>query len=534
MYPYITFTLTAIVKLAVFLANFENLFSQQSVVQLYPTQLSIPEKFLPLFAKATPINLPQGFRINVFYAGLSKPRFFKWSPAGVLHVVDMTARAVYALPDKNHDGIADTAIVVAAPVDSAHSVAFYGGALYVTEPSCVKRFTDKNNDGFYETMNIFIDGIHSTGTFNHYTRTILFDTAGKSIYLSIGASCNACREQNAERAAIVRFNLDGTSRSIFATGLRNAIGLAIEPQTGNLWAANADRNGLGETEPEEIITSVPMGSFHGFPIAYSAVTDNLISAKWNNFESDPEYQAMKPITRLDSMLVASLKPANILLPAHSTPMGIEFYTGHSFPAWYRNAAFIAVHGSYDQRSRKKAVGYTVMIMKKDSFSGRYLTSDFLTGFLTDSTTYNHWSRPCGIGISPNDELFLSSDAAIGALYRITYTSPIPSAPPVQGNNFPSIALPNPVATTLEDVTIEYQLPEAGSLTCLIYNVRGEIIAQHEERLFPNLDGRGRFQLLQQSLTEIRANAIGVYFYQLRVVTTTGQMLNSSGKLMIVR
>lgn len=523
-----------IIALVLILSNFYKTFSQESLLKLYPTPLTVAEKFTPLFTKSTPLNLPQGFRMNVFYAGLSKPRFFTWSPSGVLHVVDMTARAVYALPDNNRDGVADTALVVASPVDSAHSIAFYRNELYVTEPSQVKRFTDSNSDGIYETMNVFISGIHSTGVFNHYTRTILFDTVGKSIYLSVGASCNACREQNPQRATILRFNLDGTGRSIFATGLRNAIGLALEPQTGVLWAANADRNGLGETEPEEIITNVPAGSFHGFPLAYSIAEGNNILVKWNNFESEPEYQAMRPITRADSILFSSLKPANVLLPAHSTPMGIEFYTGKQFPSWYRNAAFIALHGSYDQRSRKKAVGYNVVVMKNDYLSGRYATSDFLTGFLTDSSAYSHWGRPCGIGISPNDDLFVSSDAVIGALYRITYTSPVQISDPIQKNIFPSFVLPNPVTTTLEDITIEYKVPEAGLLTCNLYNVRGEIIAYHEEYLSPDTEGRGRLQPLQKHRAEVHTNAFGLYFYHLTVSTKSGQTLTSSGKIMLIR
>ncbi len=532
-------SLIAFVLITAALLAAPRLSAQPPELVLVPSKLNVAGQFSALYAGIDSVKLPRGFSMNVFYAGLLKPRFFAWSPSGVLHVVDMVARAVYALPDKNGDGVADTAIVVASPVDSAHSLAFYNNALYVTEARQVKRFTDTNGDGIYETMSVFIDNIHATGVFNHYTRTLLIDTVGKAMYVSVGASCNACREVNAERAAILRFNLDGTGRSVFATGLRNALGLAVEPTTGRLWAANADRNGLGETVPEEVLTTVPQGSFHGFPFAYSASPTNgfgsEITSQWDDFAAAtaaPEYQTMMPLTRADSDRVASMKTAEVLLPAHSTPMGIQFYTGRLFPAFYRNAAFVAVHGSYDQSSRKKAVGYNVMLMKKDVFSGKYHANDFLTGFLTDSAAYKHWSRPCGIGVSPNDELFVSSDAAIGALYRITYTPPVELSVPLQNDSFLSSVLPNPVASSLEDVTIEYAAPEAGVITCLLYDARGGLLAQHEERTLPT--GRGRLQLLQRMSTSVPQYASGAYFYRLMLTASSGAVRVSSGRVVIVR
>src|SRR5207244_13321312 len=139
-----------------------------------------------------------------------------------------------AWPENDQDGIADTALVVTPPVDTAHSLAFYNDTLYVAEPSRVRKFIDTDHDGYYETEQPFITGIGASGVYNHFTRTIVIDTIAKYIYLSVGASCNVCREQDSERAAILRFNLDGTGRSVYASGLRNALGLAVNPSDGRL------------------------------------------------------------------------------------------------------------------------------------------------------------------------------------------------------------------------------------------------------------------------------------------------------------
>jgi glucose/arabinose dehydrogenase len=475
---------------------------------LQPTKLTVPSKYAPFYQSranlAVPdsVRLPQGFRINVFHAGMQKPRFFAWSPAGVLHVTDMGAEAVFALPDRNNDGIADTAIVVAAPLKEAHSLVFVKGAMLVAEPTRVLRFLDRDGDGIYETGSTLIDSIPNGGVFNHYTRTLVADTARGYLYLSVGASCDACREQNPERAAILRFNNDGSGRTLFATGLRNAIGMTIEPVSGQLWATNADRNGLGEDKPEEIITTVPQSSFHGFPIAFTSSTSNgALRSEWANLQASPDYRAMLPTTRMDSQRVASLKIAEATLTARSTPMGIAFYTGNVLPPLYRNAALVAVHGSFSAASRRVAAGYNVVLMRHSAVSGRYIIQDFLNGFLTDSLAYSHWGRPCGVGVSPGGDVYVSSDAAIGAIYRISYTSEAISAQPNQ--DFPSMIAPNPASG---GSWIDFIAPAQGTMRLRIADVRGAVVAEYSTSV---QQGRGAISLAEALATASNVSA-GAY------------------------
>ncbi|MEI8135255.1 MAG: PQQ-dependent sugar dehydrogenase [bacterium] len=383
----------------------------QSHAQLIEQKLNVSEKFLPFIDSSHHIMLPGDYEISVFYAGeLKRPRFLAIGPNNTLCVADMNDKHILALPDRDHNGIADTAIDISSSVDSAHSLGFYNGALYVAEPSRVRKFMDVDKDGYYETEESFITGIGASGPYNHYTRTILFDTIGKHIYVSVGASCNACRETDPERATILQFDLDGKGRHVYASGLRNALGLAINPKDNRLWAANADRDNQGDDEPPEIISSVHNQDFFGWPFVYG-------NHHWDNF-STPEYQSLLPITQPDSIRVEATMTPDILIEPHSTPMAMIFYQD---PRVYIAAppltAFVALHGS-SPGGRTIGVGYKVIKLQYDDFAQRWSVSDFLTGFLTDSMKYSYWGRPCGLVQDSTGDIFLSSDVGIPAIYRI--------------------------------------------------------------------------------------------------------------------
>jgi glucose/arabinose dehydrogenase len=158
------------------LLGFSTLATAQTI-PLRQTKLVIPAQYSALYRAAVAsdsVRLPEGFRMNVFHAGMMKPRFFAWNPRGILHIVDMSAEAVFALPDRDGDGIADTIYVAASPMKEAHNVVFALGAMFVAEPTRVLRFFDRDGDGVYETRSVFIDNIPNGGVFNHYTRTLVF------------------------------------------------------------------------------------------------------------------------------------------------------------------------------------------------------------------------------------------------------------------------------------------------------------------------------------------------------------------------
>lgn len=422
-------------------------FSSTVCAQLVEKKVIVPPQFRSVIDTNRTVMIPDEYEISVFYAGgLQRPRFMALGAKNTIYVADMNARHILALPDADHDGVADGAYNIAPDVDSAHSLTFYRNDLYVAEPTRVRKFIDKDGDGIFESEEKFITGIGAAGPYNHYTRTILFDTIGKHIYLGVGASCNACRETDPERGTILQFNLDGSGRTIFATGLRNALGLAIDPKNNNeLWTTNADRDNLGDDIPEEIISSVNPGDFFGWPLAYGA-------REWEDFSS-PEYLAMLPITADDSAKINQMRFADLRIPAHSTPMEIIFYRD---PRVYiqppPTTMFVALHGS-SPGGRKIGTGYKVIkIMYDDTLEG-WRPSDFITGFLTDSINYTHWGRPCGLVQDSSGDIFLSSDVETPAIYRIHLREK--SAVGNSGSVQRSLSVfPNPSTTS---ATISYSL-----------------------------------------------------------------------------
>ncbi|MDP4199201.1 MAG: T9SS type A sorting domain-containing protein [Bacteroidota bacterium] len=427
----------------------------QASAQFVKQKLIVPPRFLPLYDSSRTIMLPAEYQIQVFYAGspFVRPRFMAMGPNNTIYIADLTPGRIYAIEDTNRDGVADTARLASMVVDSAHSLAFHDNALYVAIPDGVRKFRDTDHDGFYETEDPFISGIGATGVYNHFTRTVLFDTLSRCVYLGVGASCNACRESDTERAAILRFNLDGSGKSIYASGLRNPLGLAINPVNSKLWCANADRDGLSDSTPPEIITSVTPSGFYGWPFAYG-------TGQWDNFQARPEYTAMLPITASDSARVASMTVGDLQLVAHCTPMAIMFYRD---PRIYikppPQTALVAIHGS-SPGGRSIAVGYKVIQLTFDDAGRLDSTSDFLTGFLTDSINYKFWGRPCGLVQDSAGDIYLSSDLGIPAIYRICLrnSSSVGSPKPLPA----SISVyPNP-ASDLISVSLPSNLVDAHS------------------------------------------------------------------------
>src|SRR5262249_47404822 len=179
--------------------------------------------------KLTP---PAGFSIDVFADKVGSVRFMAFDPAGTLLVSESSAGRVLALPDKNGDGKADAVKVVVTGLDQPHGLAFRDGALVIAEESRVQRFA-YDPGAVKATPPTLLARLPGSG--GHWTRTVVFGADG-AMYVSVGSSCNVCRESDPRRAAILRYNPDGSGERLFSTGLRNAVGLAIHPQTGALWA----------------------------------------------------------------------------------------------------------------------------------------------------------------------------------------------------------------------------------------------------------------------------------------------------------
>jgi len=373
--------------------------------------IGVPPRYAATVKTPLKVNIPEGFKADLFYMGmLSKPRFMAFGPDSVLFVANQGSNLVLALPDRDHDGVADTAIVAATGLGGVHDVKFFRGAMYATTSSQVIKLTDADGDLVYETRSVFIDSIAATATNptgGHSTRTVLFDSAGGNMFLSIGSSCNACRD--AGRGVIERYDLAGMNRRPYATGVRNAVGLALHPVTGRLWANNNGNDNQGDNVPPEWIDMVRDGGFYGWPFAYGYQT-------YNDFTVSG-YTPILPLTSADSAQVSSMIAPAALIQAHSAPLGLEFATP-AFPQRFRDGMFTALHGSWN---RSVPTGYKVVFL---SLSGPHDTlvdsvSNFLTGFTADSVAKSDWARPAGILVDLRGNLFVTSDADSQFVLRIS-------------------------------------------------------------------------------------------------------------------
>lgn len=322
---------------------------------LAPVEVVVPDKFRGLVPEGMTLNLPPGFSAKVYAAsGLRGPRLMAWSPEGVLHVANMKAGEatefgaapdrssgqIVALPDRDRDGVADTALVVADGLWWANSLAFHQGGLYVADTDQVLRFSDQDGDGRYEGRQR-VAGLprEADRREHHVTRTLVFDETTGKFYVSVGSTCDLCRETDPERAAILEFNGDGSGRKVFARGLHNAVGLAIHPVTNQLWAVNNGHDRQGASLPPEWIDIVRDGGFYGWPLAYGYQV-------WVDFGIREYQDAIFPLTRQDTLDVESMRPPVALAGAHLAPMAIHFYTQDAFPPEYRHAAFVAFRGGH--------------------------------------------------------------------------------------------------------------------------------------------------------------------------------------------
>jgi glucose/arabinose dehydrogenase len=335
------------------------------------------------------IVLPPGFRSEVFASGLGSPRFMVEDPAGTLLVSVPRQSRVLALPDRDGDGRADQVVTVADGLASPHGLAFREGALYVAETGKVLRLRYDPAALRASAPAVVVPNLPPGG--GHWTRTVVFGPDGH-MYVSVGSSCNVCQEQDARRAAVLRYRADGSGETLFATGLRNAVGLAFHPATGALWATVNERDWRGDDLPPDYVTEVKAGGFYGWPDCYVAGGRAVPDARG---------------ARCDQVT-----PPTLEIQAHSAPLGLAFYTGSRFPEEYRGDLFVAYQGSWN---RSVPTGYKVVRIRFRE--GRAVSvEDFATGWLADGRVSG---RPVDV-LAGRDGALYVSDQGAGRIYRITY------------------------------------------------------------------------------------------------------------------
>jgi glucose/arabinose dehydrogenase len=338
------------------------------------------------------VRLPPGFRIEVFARDLGRARFLALDPEGTLLVSVPRSGRVLALPDTDGDGRAETPVPVIEGLDLPHGLAFHQGWLYVAETGRVVRVRyDPRTRRAVGSPEVVVPDLPARG--GHWTRTIAFGPDGR-LYVSVGSSCNVCEERDPRRAAITRYNGDGTGETRLATGLRNAVGLAFRPGRDELWATVNGRDWLGDDTPSELVTRVVEGGFYGWPYCF-----------WERSRAVPDPD-LGSADRCQTVARPSLA-----YQAHSAPLGLAFYTGSQFPPEYRGDLFVALHGSWN---RSVPTGYKVIRIRFDGDRPR--AEDFATGWLT---ARGAWGRPVAVAVGRDGSLFVSDDVQ-ELVYRISY------------------------------------------------------------------------------------------------------------------
>ncbi len=340
----------------------------------------------------TNLTVPSGFVANVFASGLNQPRFLQTGPDGIITVADRRNGRIVRLPDQNEDGVADSIEVFADNIVNPHSLVYHEEAWYVGVPSGVLRLTDENGDGTADSRTTLIDDYPTSG---HSTRTVDFLPDGRMV-VSVGSSCNVCQEDDPRRAAVVVYDsAQGTGESIFAQGLRNAVGLARHPETGELWATNNGRDLMGDDIPSETVYIVREGEHYGWPHCH------------NGYIVDPDEGYDGACDNVTGPIVE--------MQAHSAPLGLAFYTGDMFPDEYQHDLFIAFHGSWN---RSIPTGYKIVRLPLDGSTPTGPVEDFATGWLNENTAEVN-GRPVGLAVGADGALYVSDDKG-GFIYRIHY------------------------------------------------------------------------------------------------------------------
>lgn len=337
---------------------------------------------------------PQGFRVSVFARSFKTPRAMQVAPNGDIFVAETGASQVVVLRDPQHTGGAQEREVFASSLRRPFGIAFHDNYVYIGNTNALVRFkydpkTSKRLGDEEKLLDLPPGG--------HWTRNLAFSADGKHLFISVGSDGNIDTDNPPIRAAVTICDPDGKNARLYATGLRNPVGLAIEPVTSKLWTVVNERDELGDNLPPDYLTSLKDGGFYGWP--YSYIGDNV----------DPRVKPQKP-----DLAARAIIP-DVLLGAHVAPLQFAFYTGSQFPEKYRGGAFVAEHGSWN---RSKRSGYQVAFVGFKNGEAAADPEPFLTGFVPDPSSPNVNGRPVGVAVAPDGSLLVSDDGA-GVIYRIS-------------------------------------------------------------------------------------------------------------------
>jgi glucose/arabinose dehydrogenase len=333
------------------------------------------------------LRVPRGYAVSVVAAGLGGPRFMAFDDAGNLLVGAADDGVVYRVPFT--DGQLGEPEVLISGLQQPASVAIFtaddGPYLYVGEIHQVSRFA-YDPAGSVGAQEVVIADLPTGG---HRTRTVAFGPDGM-LYLAVGSSCNICVEEEPIRSTISRANPDGSDLQIIATGLRNPVGLAFQPDTDLLWATVNERDNQGNEIPPDLVTIVEEGANYGWPACLPP-------------DATPQESGAD---------CSGVTPPTVGIQAHSAPLGLAFLQGEGVPTELSGDLIVAQHGSWNREP--PAAPKLLLIDFEDGTP--VAARDFVTGW--QDASGERWGRPAGVEVAPDGSLIVSDDSN-GLLYRIS-------------------------------------------------------------------------------------------------------------------
>jgi glucose/arabinose dehydrogenase len=366
------------------------------------------------------LKVPAGFEVKLFASGLSNPRLMRVAPNGDIFIAETGPGRIRVLrPSDNGTGASATE-TFASGLRAPFGIAFYPAEnpqwVYVGNTDSVVRYPYRDGDlKARGTAEVIVPKLPAGG---HSTRDVVFSKDGSKMFVSVGSQSNvgegmgklegtALRQweqqrppgaafgNETDRAGVLVFDPSGKNQKVFATGIRNCVGLAVNPTTGDLWCSTNERDGLGDDLPPDYITRVREGGFYGWPWYYAGAHE------------DPRHQGARPDLK-DKVIVP-----DVLLQPHSASLQLAFYTGAQFPAEFRGNVFAAEHGSWNRATR---TGYKIIraIVNDGVPTGEY--EDFVTGFVIDDASV--WGRPVGVATAKDGSLLFSEDGN-GTIWRVS-------------------------------------------------------------------------------------------------------------------
>ncbi|WP_235298530.1 PQQ-dependent sugar dehydrogenase [Portibacter marinus] len=340
------------------------------------------------------LQLPEGFKIDVYAEGVTNARSMAYSPDGTLYVSTRNEGNVYALKDTDGDYKVDSKTTILEDLTLPNGVALRNGDLYIAEVNRILRVKDIANN-IKEGVDFEVINEEYPDKKHHGWKYIAFGPDDK-LYVPVGAPCNICESEEDIFNTITRMDPDGSNMEIVHSGIRNTVGFDWHPVTGDLYFTDNGRDWMGDDQPEcELNRATEAGMHFGYPYCHQG---NLLDPKLGEGKSCDDYIA--PVLKLGP---------------HTAPLGIEFYTGEMFPSEYKNQAFIARHGSWN---REKKIGYDVILVEFDANNNAVRYTPFITGWLNNEND-KVWGRPVDIEQLPDGSILISDDYA-DAIYRVYY------------------------------------------------------------------------------------------------------------------